>query len=57
MKAETLKMSRKEQDRTAVIHQVIDGYIKQKEAARRPGISTRQVCNLAHAYRLTVQRV
>ncbi len=43
MKAETLKMSRKEQDRAEVIRQVMDGYIKQKEAAKRLGISTRQV--------------
>lgn len=53
MKAEILTMSRKEQDRAEVIRQVIDGCIKQKEAAKRLGISTRQVRNLAHAYRLS----
>ncbi len=52
MKAETLTMSRKEQGRAEVIRQVVDGYIKQKEAARRLGLGTRQVRNLAHAYRM-----
>jgi len=52
MKAEMLTMSRQEQDRAEVIRQVVDGYIKQKEAAARLGMSTRQVRNLAHEYRL-----
>ena len=52
MQAETLTMSKKEQGRAEVIRQIIDGYIKQRDAARRLGISTRQVRNLAHAYRL-----
>jgi len=51
MKAEMLLMSRKEQDRAEVIRQVIEGHIKQKAAARRLGISTRQVRNLVRDYR------
>jgi len=52
MKAELMVMSKREQDRAEVIRQVVDGYIKQKEAARRLGLSTRQVRNLMHGYRL-----
>jgi transposase len=52
MQAEMLVMSRKEQDRSEVIRLVVEGYIKQKEAAGRLGLSTRQVRNLAHAWRL-----
>jgi transposase len=51
MKAEMLLMSRKEQDRSEVIRLHIEGHIKQKEAARRMGVSTRQVRNLVRAYR------
>jgi len=53
MKAELIVMSKREQDRAEVIRQVVDGHIKQKEAARRLGLSTRQVRNLAHSYRLS----
>jgi len=45
-------LSRKEQARAEVIRQVIDGHIKQAEAGKQLGVSTRQVCNMAHAYRL-----
>jgi len=51
MKTETLTMSRKEQDRSEVMRLYVEGHIKQKEAARRLKLSTRQVRNLAHAYR------
>lgn len=52
MKAELLQMSQQEQSRSEVIRLYIEGYIKQKEAARRIGLSTRQVRRLAKAYRL-----
>jgi len=52
MKVGTLTLSRKEQDRVEVIRQVIDGQIKQAEAGKQLGVSTRQVRNMAHAYRL-----
>ncbi|MDQ6965411.1 MAG: ISNCY family transposase [Mariprofundaceae bacterium] len=45
-------MSMKELDRSEVIRLVVEGYIKQKEAAGRLELSTRQVRNLAHAWRL-----
>jgi len=51
MKAEMLVMSKKEQDRSEVIRLYVEGHIKQKEAARRIGVSTRQVRNLVRAYR------
>lgn len=51
MKAEALVMSRKEQERSEVMRLYVEGHIKQKEAARRIGVSTRQVRNLARAYR------
>jgi len=51
MRAELMVMNKREQDRAEVIRQVVDGHIKQKEA-RRLGLSTRQVRNLAHGYRL-----
>jgi predicted DNA-binding protein (UPF0251 family) len=52
MEAERLIMIKKEQDRSEVIRLYVEGYIKQKEAAKRLGISTRQIRNVAHAYRL-----
>jgi len=52
MEAERLSMSKKEQDRSEVIRLYVEGYIKQKDAAKRVGISTRQIRNVAHAYRL-----
>ena len=52
MEAERLSMSKKEQDRSEVIRLYVEGYIKQKEAAKRLAVSTRQIRNVAHAYRL-----
>lgn len=52
MEAELLVMSKKEQDRSEVIRLYVEGSIKQKEAAKRLGVSTRQIRNVAHAYRL-----
>jgi len=43
MEAELLMMSKKEQDRSEVIRLYVEGYIKQKEAAKRLGISARQI--------------
>jgi len=51
MKAELLRMSHQEQSRLEVMRLYIDGQIKQKEAARRMGLSTRQVRRLARGYR------
>jgi len=51
MKAELLHMSHREQSRLEVMHLYIDGQIKQKEAAHRMGLSTRQVRRLARGYR------
>lgn len=51
MKAELLLMSHQEQSRSEVMHLYIEGHIKQKEAARRMGLSTRQVRRMARAYR------
>ena len=51
MKAELLHMSHQEQSRLEVMHLYIDGQIKQKEAARRMGLSTRQIRRLARGYR------
>ena len=45
-------MSEQEQSRTEVIRLYVDGYIKQNVAAKRMGLSTRQVRRLAKAYRL-----
>ncbi|MDX8382353.1 MAG: helix-turn-helix domain-containing protein, partial [Ghiorsea sp.] len=45
-------MSKPEQARSEVMRLYIDGYIKQKEAAKRMGISVRQVRRLAKGYRL-----
>ncbi|RME05332.1 MAG: ISNCY family transposase [Bacteroidetes bacterium] len=44
-------MSRKEQDRSEVIRLHVEGHIKQKDTARRIGVSTRQVRNLVRKYR------
>ena len=52
MKAEILQMSQQEQARSEVMRLYNDGYIKQKEAARRMGLSTRQVRRISKAYRL-----
>ncbi len=51
MKAEILLMSKKEQDRSEVIRLYVEGYIKQKDAGKRLGLSPRQVRRLAVAYR------
>ncbi len=51
MKAELLHMSHQEQLRLEVMRLYIDGHIKQKEAARRMGLSTRQVRRLLRGYR------
>mgnify|MGYP000019396466 CR=1 FL=1 len=51
MKAELLHMSQQEQWRSEVMRLYVEGYIKQKEAARRMGLSTRQVRRLAREYR------
>lgn len=51
MKAEMLVISKKEQDRSEVVRLHVEGHIRQKEAARRVGVSTRQVRNLVRAYR------
>lgn len=52
MKAEPLQMSQREASRSEVMRLYVEGYIKQKEAGRRMGLSTRQVRRLASAYRL-----
>lgn len=51
MKAEILHMSQREQSRSEVMRLYTEGYIKQKEAARRMGLSTRQVRRIARGYR------
>ena len=52
MTAEILMMSIKEQERAAVMQQLLDGVIKQQDAAKALGLSsTRQVRNLASNYR------
>jgi len=51
MKAELLHMSKQEQSRAEVIHLYIEGHIKQKSAAKRMGLGTRQVRRLAKKYR------
>ncbi|MDQ6957799.1 MAG: ISNCY family transposase, partial [Mariprofundaceae bacterium] len=45
-------MSPQEQSRSEVMRLYIDGYIKQKEAAKRMGLSTRQVRRISNEYRL-----
>jgi len=52
MKVEILHMSEQEQSRAEVICLYIDGHIKQKTAAKRIGLSTRQVRRQAKEYRL-----
>jgi len=51
MEAELLHMSQQEQSRSEVMRLYVEGYIKQKDAAGRMGLSTRQVRRLAHSYR------
>ena len=51
MKAEILHMSKTEQGRSEVMRLYVDGYIKQKEAGKRMGLSVRQVRRLAKGYR------
>lgn len=51
MKAELLHMSVQEQSRSEVIRLHIEGHIKQKTAAKRMGVSTRQVRRIAKEYR------
>jgi len=51
MKAEMMCMSKQEQDRSEVMRLYTEGYIKQKEAAKRMGLSTRQVRRIAKDYR------
>jgi len=43
MEAELLHMSQQEQSRSEVMRLYVEGYIKQKDAAGRMGLSTRQV--------------
>lgn len=52
MKAELLHMSAQEQSRSEVILLYIEGHIKQKIAAKRIDLSTRQVRRIAKDYRL-----
>jgi len=52
MRAEILHMSDQEQSRAEVICLYIEGHIKQKTAAKRIGLSTRQVRRQAKEYRL-----
>jgi len=52
MEAELLHMSQQEQSRSEIIRLYVEGYIKQKDAARRMDLSTRQVRRLAREYRL-----
>ena len=52
MKAELLQMSQQEQSRSEIMRLYVEGYIKQKDAARRMNLSTRQVRRLARGYRL-----
>ena len=52
MKAELLHMSHQEQSRSEIMRLYVEGYIKQKDAARRMNLSTRQVRRLARGYRL-----
>jgi len=51
MKAEILTMSKKEQDRSEVIRLHVEGFIKQKDAGNRLGLSIRQIRRLAAGYR------
>lgn len=51
MDRETMTMSHKELDRVGVIRQLVDGALKQCEAALQLGLSTRQVKRLARALR------
>jgi len=51
MKAERIEMSHQEQSRSEVIRLYVEGYIKQKDAARRMNLTTRQVRRLARKYR------
>ncbi|MDQ6968578.1 MAG: helix-turn-helix domain-containing protein [Mariprofundaceae bacterium] len=46
MKAEILHISQPEQARSELIRLYIDGHIKPKEAAKRMGLSVRQVRRL-----------
>ena len=52
MKAEIICMSQREQSRSEVMRLYVEGHIKQKETARRMGLSTRQVRRMVKAYRL-----
>ncbi len=45
-------MSRKEVDRVGVIRQVVEKQLRQKEAARRLGLSVRQIKRLVQRYRV-----
>ena len=51
MKVEILHMSKQEQSRSEVIRLYIEGHIKQNTAAKRMGVSTRQVRRIAKEYR------
>jgi predicted DNA-binding protein (UPF0251 family) len=51
MKAEMMRMSKQEQARSEVMRLYIEGYIKQRRAAKRMGLSTRQVRRIAKDYR------
>lgn len=52
MKAEIIHMNQQEQLRSEVVPLYIEGYIKQKEAAKCMGLSPRQVRRIGKAYRL-----
>jgi len=52
MKAEILHMSDQEQSRAEIICLYVEGHIKQKTAAKRIGLSTRQIRRHAKEYRL-----
>jgi len=52
MKAELLHMNHQKQFRSVIVRLYVEGYIKQKDAYRRIGLSTHQVRRLAKAYRL-----
>jgi len=51
MKADILLMSKQEQERSEIIRLHIEGHLKQKKAAKRLGLSTRQVRRLTVSYR------
>jgi len=52
MKVEILRMSDQEQSRAEIICLYVEGHIKQKTAAKRIALSTRQIRRQAKAYRL-----